>query len=143
MSNYSIDGRNIISDKGRIVATLDSDGNPIMAPGMAGPHSKGVKEFLETFAENEPLRSGEPETIPESSELPEVKAEAENDLAPAEDPAEDAADRLDWAVSTIPEDSLPPFSKELGVNTPGFAEFVKHHKLTPLQAAVLVKRLSD
>ena len=46
MDEYTIRGREIYSGRGKLVATLDDDGNPVMAPGMAGPHSAKVKAFL-------------------------------------------------------------------------------------------------
>ena len=135
MSNYVMDGRQIFSDKGKLVATLNDDGIPVMAPGMAGPHSAGVKKFLEEkvksamdFMEEQPavvkqnLTTENMDPLPEKSEEPETKES--------------------WEISTIPQDLLPPFSKQFGVNTPGFSEYVKQHKLSEAQVAALVKRLS-
>ena len=46
MDEYTIRGREIYSAKGKLVATLSDDGIPVMAPGMAGPHSAKVKAWL-------------------------------------------------------------------------------------------------
>ena len=57
--------------------------------------------------------------------------------------AEGGATLEEYSISTIPVDELPEFSREYGVNTPGFGEFVKRHNLTSLQVAALVKRLEN
>ena len=136
MSSYVMEGRQIFSDKGKLVATLNDDGIPVMAPGMAGPHSTGVKKFLEEkdksamdFIEDQPavvkqnLTTKNTNLHPEKSEEPEESKES-------------------WEISTIPQDLLPPFSKQFGVNTPGFEDYCKQHKLNEAQVAALVKRLS-
>ena len=115
-----MDGRQIYSEKGKLVATLNDDGEPVMAPGMAGAHSAGVRDFINTFAQNEPVANDDETT----------------DCGTA-DQSDD-----EYLISTIPEEKLPPFSKKLGVNTPGFGEYVKSYKLTGPQVAALVKRLS-
>ena len=43
---YTMRGRDIYSPRGKLVATLDADGNPVWAPGMAGAHSKKLAEWL-------------------------------------------------------------------------------------------------
>lgn len=127
MSSYTMNGRQILSDKGKVVATLDADGNPVMEPGMAGPHSAGVKEFLADSGNNAPHQPAAEQPAAESQTAEQPAAESSTD---------------EWIISTIPESELPPFSKALGVYTPGFAEYVKAHKLTEPQVAALVKRLS-
>lgn len=188
---YSINGREVYSSKGRLVATLDADGSPVMAPGMAGPHTKGVLEFLglvpanpeepdvtvpdavvrETSAtetaENPPQTASLPvdgenpaadgqDDLPQDSEsssadalegkgkstvyvgsIPASKPEGEPETVSKQETVEE------WEISTIPEDLLPPFSKEYGTNTPGFREYVNKHKLTVPQVSALVKRLEN
>lgn len=132
MSSYTMNGRQILSDKGKIVATLDADGNPVMAPGMAGPHSAGVKEFLADSGNTAPRQ---PAAEQPAAEQPAAESQT------AEQPAAESSTD-EWIISTIPESELPPFSKALGVYTPGFSEYIKEHKLTEPQVAALVKRLS-
>ena len=151
---YTLRGREIFSARGKLVATLDDDGNPVMAPGMAGPHSRGVREFL--ARENDTAKPPEaPEA--ETPAAPEIETpEAEEGgttvyvgripAAPASGGAP-AAPRTttgtveEYSIATIPDDELPPFSKEYGSDTPGFREFCDKHKLTPPQVAALVRRL--
>ena len=169
MADYRINGREIHSDKGKLVATLDDDGNLIFAPGMAGAHSRAVNAFLANrvsdaldFAEDmagsltggaEPkMPEYEPPVVKENlttesaadgkvnvfvGEVPRKPSPPAPEAAPAEQPGAD-----EWFISTIPDDQLPPFSPEFGVETPGFPEFVKKHKLTTPQVAALIKRLT-
>jgi hypothetical protein len=135
MEQYTVKGREVFSARGKLVATITDDGGIVMAPGMAGAHKRGVEEFLAQGAAKEPPppmpEIEEAEVAPESEKTPEQSGEE-----PA--PVETAG----YIVSTIPEDRLPPFSKELGVNTPGFAEFVEKNRLSAEQVAALVKRLA-
>ena len=142
LSNYSMEGRQIFSDKGRLVATLNSEGIPVMAPGMAGAHSAGVQEFLNHFGENKPKAKDD---IPETRAGEQVKLAAPAQQAQDSEPAKtdmSEAGTADWEISTIPESSLPPFDKAQGVYTPGFQDFINKHSLTELQVAALIKRLS-
>ena len=147
------------------MATLDDDGNPVMAPGMAGPHSAKVRAFLgRTTPDNTAEIPAAPEETPvvkenlttDDPDVPEVEAteaEGRTNVFVGQIPARRAEggvpeetprqpETLDeYSISTIPDDELPPFSKEYGVNTPGFEDFVKLHKLTGPQVAALVKRL--
>ena len=159
---YELRGREIFSEKGKLVATLDDDGNPVMAPGMAGPHTKGVQEFLnreKTISDSgipespAPIHEEEKEVLTEDrppSALPE-EGDGKTTLYVGSIPAEHteekermsgAETREEWEISTIPEEQLPAFSKELGVNTPGFQEYALKHKLTGAQKAALVRRLA-
>ncbi|MBQ6352030.1 MAG: hypothetical protein IJJ28_02030 [Lentisphaeria bacterium] len=134
-TKYTISGREIYSAKGKLVATLDDDGNPVMAPGMAGPHKRALEEFLGGTDTNghEPTRTDTPPPMPPLAE--------ESDSVTKPEAPEREAEAAEYAVSTIPDDRLPPFSKALGVNTPGFAEFVDNNHLSAAQVAALVKRL--
>ena len=44
--NYEQRGREIFSEKGKLVATIDDDGNPVMAPGMAGLNGGGRSRLV-------------------------------------------------------------------------------------------------
>lgn len=174
MSDYIIRGREIYSAKGKCVATLDDNGNPVMAPGMAGAHSRGVQEFLILTTKDtkgtkdfSPAPQGTQEdgmedpassrdyagastedfsapqgtqeekvTMYTGGNIPAAKPEGTQETVPGKETVEE------WEISTIPEDRLPPFSRSLGVNTPGFSEYIVRHKLTMPQVAALVKRLS-
>ena len=170
MMNYELRGREIYSEKGRLVATLDGDGNPVMAPGMSGPHSKGVREFIASRMCNpspephpEPPEPSEeqPELAPEQSEEP--TPETPELPEPTENPPEQMStvfvgsiaakpsgvsekvpvvlSRSEWEISTIPADQLPPFDPALGIYTPGFSEYVKRFNLNAPQIAALIKRV--
>ena len=160
MDEYTIRGREIFSPKGKLVATLDDDGNPVMAPGMAGPHSRGVREFLaDVEGRRSKVEGGDGENA--GVRGPSQGAERGADAADRESDGSDKSDGARGAegadtgepkpgnrkpetreatVEDIPEDRLPPFSPEFGTATPGFAEFVARHKLTPEQIGALVKR---
>lgn len=165
MMNYELKGREIYSEKGRLVATLDDDGNPVMAPGMAGPHTKGVREFLavgncnspqEPEPPHEPEQTHEPASPQETEPLhePEPPQEPEPPMStvfvgsiaakpsgvPEKVPA--VLTRAEWEISTIPAEQLPPFDPALGVCTPGFIDYVKRFNLNAQQIAALVKRLT-
>ena len=186
-ANYTIRGRDIFSARGKLVATLDDDGNPVMAPGMAGPHTRGVREFLadagngdagngdassrntrgtrgtregaadEGFRrEAEGAEAGDAGSEDAGSRGTRLRLKAtpwqargtRNTRNGAADEdfrreAEGGATLEEYSISTIPVDELPEFSREYGVNTPGFGEFVKRHNLTSLQVAALVKRLEN
>lgn len=138
MSEYTVKGRDIFSDRGKVVATITDDGGIVMAPGMAGAHKRAVEEFLARGAK-EP-----PPPMPPFAEATEDRPEIEEaDTAPETPKAEEKAEqsREEFLIETIPDDRLPPFSKALGVNTPGFAEFVEKNHLSAAQVAALVKRL--
>jgi hypothetical protein len=135
VSNYNLQGSEIFSDKGRLVATLDSNGNIVMAPGMAGPHSHGVREFVEN------LRSAVGHI--EQAENSVVKENLTTETPVGTLPGMNEQTFEEWSVDTIAEEDLPPFSKELGINTPGFAEYIKQHNFNEPQTEALVKRLSE
>ena len=133
-NEYKLEGNNILSDKGKVVATLTDDGSFSMAPGMAGPHSRGVKEFMEKMKgteEKEEVQTG-------TEEKKEVRTDTDGD-GEVQKSTEEYGEAC---IEDIPEEMLPEFSLQLGVYTPGFMEFVKKHKLTECGIAALVKRLS-
>lgn len=135
---YVLEGRQIFSGKGKLVATLNDDGVPVMAPGMAGPHSTGVKKFLERKVNSALDFIEDPAAVVKQNLTTENPAPEQ--MALKSDEVEESKEA--WEISTIPEDLLPPFSKQFGVNTPGFTDYVKQHKLSEAQIAALVKRLS-
>lgn len=183
---YTMRGRDIYSSRGKLVATLDADGNPVWAPGMAGAHSKKLAEWLGEKRYETRLRDASPrqggerreESASSSAEastyaevtadetagqgaredeepvvkeylttegtttvyVGQIPAAAAEGGEPEEEPkGEETVE--EYSISTIPEEELPPFSREYGVNTPGFMDFVKKYKLNSAQVAALVKRL--
>lgn len=147
---YEIRGKEIYSEKGRLVATLDGGGNPVMEAGMAGPHARGVREFLGSFAVSAGTAEAKEEKIMEAAEaVPAEKPTVFVGTIPAAKPLrgeevheEREMDADEWAVSTIPDEELPEFKPEFGVYTPEFRDYVKRHKLTEGQKAALVDRLA-
>ena len=146
---YELRENRVYTERGRLVATLDGDGNPVMETGMSGPHSRGVREFLGKMLEKkgEPDEAPEPEASPEIPETEEagvyigsIPASRAKRGAPFREERELNAD--EWSVSTIPEGELPEFAAEFGVYTPGFQEYIKRHGLTEGQQAALVARVS-
>ena len=153
--NYTISGSEIYSERGRLVAVLDGNGIPVMCPGMAGAHSRGVQEFLAEKAGkagsageageagntgntgNTEMAEDRGNTTVYVGTIPAAPAEGE---LPEEFKKTESME--DWEVSTIPESNLPAFSAEYGVYTPGFLEYVSQHKLTALQVAALIRRLT-
>lgn len=150
--DYRIEGNQIYSEKGRVVATLDGSGNPVMEPGMSGPHKRGVEEFLAMMGSNEPRGSYEVKPAPVGPAEPEqeknpVPEETVEQVAESSFeigtyvPAEDNPPFEPFGAVNPPED-VPPFSKELGVNTPGFKDHIVRNKLTQAQIDELVYILS-
>ena len=163
---YQLKGNEIWTEKGKLAATLDGDGNVVMAPGMAGAHSAGVREFLASQSSTAP---DAPPPMPEIEEKdPETEATdtpppATAEVTPGEEgmtfygpnasalpkpetpKTELPVDSVPVAqiVADIPEAALPPWDPEYGVNTPGFADWVKFHKMTPEQVVCLVRRLEN
>ena len=117
----------------KLVATLDSDGNPVMAPGMAGAHTRGVKAFL---AELKFRQTSADKPAAPVEEKAEPEPERPQAPAAAESRPENAAPGIDRK-----EAELPPFDKALGTSTPGFQEYVQKHHLTTGQVAALVRKL--
>jgi len=161
---YTKNGNEIYSEKGKLVATLDADGNPVFAQGMAGAHYAGVHAFLAEQPKTAPdapppmpeieEADGAPETEKPEPATAEVKPESEGmtfygpnasalpkakAVKTAEAPATDAA-RI---VADIPDAALPPWDPEHGKDTPGFRDWVKFHKMTPEQVFYLVRRLEN
>ena len=154
MASYTLNGREVRTDKGKLVATLNEDGVPVMAPGMAGPHSRAVRAFLAEQTAPAPQPAPPPTTEADSRPESPQQAEAEQEKtvfvgevslnraapsAPPPAPPETPAERI---IADIPADLLPPFSPKLGVNTPGFAEFVAEHHLTQKQVCALIDRIT-
>ena len=171
---YTMRGRDIYSSRGKLVATLDADGNPVWAPGMAGAHSKKLAEWLgEKRYERGEMREESASSSAEATEdmerertetadnseieqpvvkenlttegnttvyVGQIPAAAAEGGEPEEEPRGKETVE-EYSISTIPEEELPPFSREYGVNTPGFMDFVKKYKLNSAQVAALVKRL--
>ena len=133
-NEYSMEGVNILSDKGKIVATLNDDGSFTMAPGMAGPHSRGVKEFVEKMKGTEEKE----EVRTDTEEYGEVRTDTE-EYGKVRTGTEEKEENC---VDDIPEDMLPELSPKFGIYTESFQVFVKKHKLTESQIARIVKRLN-
>lgn len=137
---YFIRENLIYSAKGRLVASIEPDGSPVMAPGMAGPHSRAVLDFLNSISQNKREKSlpQENRSSRKNSDIPYPEMK-EKLPAPS---AVSAPSVEEWEIETIPEELLPPFSKALGVNTPGFASFIGKYRLSPAQVGALIRRLS-
>lgn len=135
--DYRIEGNQIFSEKGKVVATLDGSGNPVMEPGMSGPHKRGVEEFLVMMGSNEPRGCYEVKPAP----VEEVKEVPMPDPEPAPAPMNVLESSFDIEPVKVTADQ-PPFSKQLGVNTPGFHDYVVRNKLTQAQIDELVYMLS-
>lgn len=133
--DYRIEGNQIYSEKGKVVATLDGSGNPVMEPGMSGPHKRGVEEFLAVMGSNEPRGSYEVKPAP----VEEVKEVQEQEQEPAPMNVLESSFEIEPVKVTADQ---PPFSKQLGVNTPGFQDYVVRNKLTQAQVDDLVWMLS-
>ncbi len=149
--NYCIRGKEVYSERGKLVATLDAEGNPTMAPGMAGPHSAGVREFLK-HGNPEPARP-EPEKNPAENPA-ETEPEPERptvfigtirarkpEAGGAVEPEERTESEDEWLIDSIPRRELPDFTAQFGVYTPGFQTFVRKHKLSGAQVALLIRRI--
>jgi hypothetical protein len=147
---YQKIGNEIRSARGILIATLNG-GVLTMAPGKKSQEAK-VREYL----------ANDPETASASTieETVSVAEEAPVDVPPAFEiggqkvfvgdvPIEHVETRAEekpqtsaeWQASTIPENMLPPFDAQFGVNTPGFGEFVSKHKLNKEQVGALIKRI--
>lgn len=153
---YTISGRQIFSNKGKLVATLDENNNPIMCLGMAGAHTRGVQEFLSNNSLKLECEAPPEEFIEEVEFLEPVdeKEVADSEfytlyvgIPPLNSPVaeknyfEREKTLEEWEIDTIPAEQLPVFNKEYGINTPGFLEWVKKHNLSNKQITALVKRL--
>lgn len=114
------------------VASLDADGGLVMYPGMAGPHTAGVRAFL---ADRERIAAEEAAEMDEE----EVNTHRLRDADEAV-PTISAPDN-DWVLDALQDDDLPPFSKALGAKTPGLPEYIEDNNLTPDQVTSLIRRL--
>lgn len=153
---YRKNGNLIRSERGVLIATLN-DGVLTMAPGKKSQEAKvraflaesaaeGLTSTLEMAAESglAPSSQDEAERIPEISG-PETEPKVfvgDVPIAHVETRAEEKPQTsAEWMASTIPESDLPPFDAQLGVNTPGFGEFVSKYKLNKEQVGALIKRI--
>ena len=152
---YQKNGNEIRSERGVLVATLNGD-TLVMAQGKKSQEAK-VRAFLQENggAENIPeAESGScnnctdhADDAGEETENPgefkarvfvgDIPIEHVNTGKQPEQPQTEA----EWQVGTIPEDELPPFSAQMGVNTPGFGDYIKKHKLNKEQVDALIKRI--
>lgn len=147
---YQKIGNEIRSARGVLIATLN-DGVLTMAPGKKSQETK-VREFLAIDPETAPASTIE-ETVSVAEEAPadvpppfEIGGQkifvGDVPIAHVETRTEEKPQTSEeWQVSTIPESELPPFDAQLGVNTPGFGEFVSKHKLNKEQVGALIKRI--
>lgn len=135
MSTFAIkDGTIVtISDSGRTkaVGTLSADGTPSWFPGCQSC-SRRFEEWRKTGEKQshfvDVIKSIETEIEPEPdfTLFPEV----------SDVPSPDA-----YTKRSVGHDDLPPFSKEHGVNTPGFSEWVANHHLSADGLTELVRKL--
>ena len=148
---YHLDGNQVLSAKGVLIATLTSSGELFMAPGKKSQEAK-VRAFLAqttsdddgTFeAKQEPASAYEPKHEPAEPEIGGVNVFVGEVPIQHTEPLPEKHDETDaeWYVSQIPADRLPPFSLQFGVETPGFREFIEENQLTKEQTVALVRRL--
>ena len=147
---YQQIGNEIRSEKGVLVATVNGD-TLTMAPGTKSQEAK-VRAFLAEGASGscnnctDHTEQDEPESAPADADTQEQSPKVYIGNVPIEHvPAAQQQDEpqtdAEWQVATIPENELPPFDPQLGINTPGFGDYVNKHKLTKEQTAALIKRI--
>lgn len=147
---YQKIGNEIRSARGILIATLNG-GVLTMAPGKKSQETK-VREYLasdpeiapaSTIEETVSLQEIEPAHVPPPIEIGGQKVfVGDVPIEHVETWAEEKPQTSEeWQVSTIPESELPPFDAQLGINTPGFGEFVSKHKLNKEQVGALIKRI--
>lgn len=153
---YQKNGNEIRSERGVLVATLSGD-KLIMAPGKKSQEEK-VRAFLSesvaeglTFAQEAVAESGlAPSSSPAETESPDTPGEfkprvfvGDVPIEHSEAPKEQEKPQTDaeWQVGTIPEEELPPFDAQLGVNTPGFQAYIEKHNLNVTQTVALIRRI--
>lgn len=164
---YQKIGNEIRSARGVLIATLNN-GVLMMAPGKKSQEAK-VRAFLqenggtdssipeaESGSCNQCTDHADEEDNQKEPSWEDVEAEAQTlfnaqgaKVFVGDVPIEHVETRAEekpqtseeWQVSTIPESELPPFDAQLGVNTPGFGEFVSKHKLNKEQVGALIKRI--
>lgn len=137
---YKIEGRSVISDKGKAVAALSAEGVVVFEPGMAAAHKN---RFCEWLRANGATFGNLPDPEPAAAAAPAVPAQTVPD-APATPAAETKPEEKPVSVlviADIPEEMLPEFDRRLGMDTPRLREYIKHHKLDAAQTAALVRRL--
>lgn len=155
---YNLEGGKFYYLKsGKHVATLDADNNVHFEPGMIGAHQRMLTQWMESnnlqYA-NLPspgeaaipvvvpavLAGPPPEKITEEPPTVFIGDAPRPKSPPAVEKDIEVTTTEEWAIQTIPNDQLPPFSPELGVSTPGFKEYIKNKKLTQNQIVVLIAR---
>jgi len=150
---YQKNGNEIRSERGVLVATLNGD-TLVMAPGKKSQETK-VRAFLQENGGADSIPVEESGSCNNSTD----HADAEEAETPGEFKAKvfvgdipiehvNAAKQQDapqteaeWLVDSIPEEELPPYSAQMGVNTPGFGDYIKKHKLNKEQTEALIKRI--
>lgn len=163
MSNFKFENDKIYSlVTGDLVATVE-DGNLKMCPGKNAMTPK-VKAFYDSLTEEQKQGAAGNECQDPSAEEEEVNTHM---LSEEEHTQENAAagiffggvpetgtsapipekheekEKTSEALSVwdIPEENLPEFLPDMGIETPDFKAFVKKHHLTKAQIVELVKRL--
>ena len=149
---YQQIGNEIRSEKGVLVATVNGD-TLTMAPGKKSQEAK-VRAFLAEGAST--LTDEAPGSAPaqpeDGNDAPTLREGTEQgarvyignvpiEHVPAAQQQDEPQTDAEWQVGTIPENELPPFDPQLGINTPGFGDYVNKHKLTKEQTAALIKRI--
>lgn len=163
---YQKIGNEIRSARGVLIATLTGD-VLVMAPGKKSQETK-VREFLQENIGTDSIQEAESGSCNQCTDHAD---EEDNQKEPSWDDVEAEAQTLfnaqgakifvgdvpiehvetrkeaevqtsaEWQASTIPENMLPPFDAQLGINTPGFGEFVSKHQLNKEQVDALIKRI--
>ena len=120
---YELRGNRVYTERGRLVATLDGDGNPVMEMGMAGPHSRGVREFLgktpemKTDAEEPRESEASPEVF--EAEEAEMKTDAAEPRESEASPEVFEAEEAGVYIGSIPASRAKrgaPFREERELN---------------------------
>lgn len=130
-SDYNFEGGKFFYMKnGKQVAHLEG-GEVVFEPGMVPPHKTALLAWWETQ-----------DSKKDSANAPGNEGGKDSANAPGNEGGKEKKDvPAPVDVNEIPDDMLPPFSKMLGVETPGFAEYVKKHKFDAAQKEKLVRRL--
>ena len=155
---YQKIGNEIRSERGVLVATLSGD-RLIMAPGKKSQEEK-VRAFLQENSGDDSITEAESgscnnctdhaDETAEETESPDTPGAFQAKVFVGDVPiehveAEKQQDKpqteAEWQVGTIPDEELPPFTPEMGVNTPGFGDYIKKHNLNKEQTAALIKRI--
>lgn len=142
----------LLTPEGKLICTIKADGSLSYQPGKKSSHSAAVEEFLAAGQQADPAMEDtatppamEDTATPPAAEDTGTPPAAEDTATPPamEDTATPAAAGASLPVEEIPDSLLPPFSKILGVDTPGFKTFVKKHRLSPAEQLILIRRLEN